>query len=655
LSTLVEVFPRASAAEALVVFPGGTYSFAALWDCAGDLAAGLPPPSGSLPYLAFRVREPGELPVALLAAWRRGLALFPLAPDSPEEESILAQAGPPLAVWDGLPARRGLACSGPLPGPDAPALLLHTSGSTAAPKVFLFRHGELFAAAHVERSQIPGARRRILNLRPAFTSGGTNTIWPAFLAGETLLFAGGNFQLPLEASFRELVRTLSPSLVVASPAYLRALLLGASAGSEPLLSAPTALYFGGAHPGPTELRALHHHRFLPTMRYGMTECAHLLSTRYLGMEQLDEEPGGVGHPFRDVEVRVGSTLSFRAPGFASYACEAGSLVSVLTEGGWYKSDDRGSLTAAGSLFLEGRDQRQIVVSGFRVSGAEVEEVLRGAAGVKDVVVVGVPHPLLGQAIVAVVVAEGEDWEARVRAQVEGGLSAHKRPRRYIRVGEIPATLSGKRHWRKIESLAAPPVENLWEAHFALWKRLRKEAGWERNPLLRHLAVAYMDCLRDRLSDQRIAEIRSLLHAASGSGKHRGYQAVWGWNALAFQLFRFHGSAPAARDCLERAFQLVPSLVTGHSYGRATPCAESVWVILLLNNARLDLRSGSLAEGAAKIAALRKFVSGGALDGAVFGDFYRKALASRDYRFSRAPYLVEFLEKKLGEEEGMWLR
>lgn len=661
MSTLLAAFPRESTSLAIAAYPGRGYSFAEVWAWAGDLAAALPTPTGGngeLPYVAFRVREAWELPIALLAAWRRGLALFPIAPDSPEEASLLTQAGAPLAVWDGLPIRgEGARASslGPPPGPDSPALLLHTSGSTAAPKIFLFRHSELFSAAHVERAQIPGARRRILNLRPAYTSGGTNTIWPALLGGETLLYASGNHYTPHRESFRTLVRELKPDLVVASPAYLRALLLAAASSREPLLARPTALYFGGALPRPDEIRDLHHHLFLPTMRYGMTECAHLLSTRYIGLENLDEEPGLVGHLFPEVEARAGATLSFRAPGFASSTCVGGTATSALSDGGWYISDDRGTLTASGSLFLEGRDQRQIVVSGFRVAGAEVEETLRAVGGVKDIVVLGVPDKLLGQSPAALVVMEGEDWEIRLRAHAELSLSPFKRPRHYIRAKEIPATISGKRHWRKIESLFAKPPENFWDAHFSLWKRLRKEARWARNPLMRLMALAYMDCLRDRLTDARISEVRSLLHAASGGGKHRGYQAVWGWNALAFQYFRFHNSASAARDCLERAFQLVPALVTGHSYGRATACAESVWIILLLNDARMDLRSGELAKGAEKIAALRKFVAGENLAAGVFGEFYRKALSSRDYRFSRATYLIEFLERKLGDEEALWLR
>jgi acyl-coenzyme A synthetase/AMP-(fatty) acid ligase len=64
----------------------------------------------------------------------------------------------------------------------------------------------------------------------------------------------------------------------------------------------------------------------------------------------------------------------------------------------------------GFLYFVGRRDEMIKTSGYRVSPTEIEEVLYETGVVKEVCAVGVPHPTLGQAIVIVGVAVGEEPE-----------------------------------------------------------------------------------------------------------------------------------------------------------------------------------------------------------------------------------------------------
>jgi len=87
----------------------------------------------------------------------------------------------------------------------------------------------------------------------------------------------------------------------------------------------------------------------------------------------------------------------------------------------------------------------VIVSGFNVYPAEVEEVLASHRDVAEVAVVGVPHPLTGEAVKAFVVAEpgsnvGEDTLIEFCGQ---HLARYKCPTKVLFVDELPKALGGK--------------------------------------------------------------------------------------------------------------------------------------------------------------------------------------------------------------------
>jgi hypothetical protein len=160
-----------------------------------------------------------------------------------------------------------------------------------------------------------------------------------------------------------------------------------------------------------------------------------------------------------------------------------------------------------------------------------------------------------------------------------------------------------------------------------------------------LILNYKNCLRGRLDDAALAEAYRVA-AKSGGGKHIGHQRVWNWNALALQEFRFRKVTAQARVNLRLAWELVPELITGHSYGRETPFVEATWVFLLLNDARIDVRSGAEAAARAKLEGLVRFADG---DLAGLEAFAAYPYYPQRYRFARQPALESFLREKAQEE------
>jgi acyl-coenzyme A synthetase/AMP-(fatty) acid ligase len=100
----------------------------------------------------------------------------------------------------------------------------------------------------------------------------------------------------------------------------------------------------------------------------------------------------------------------------------------------------------GFLYFIGRRDEMIKTSGYRVSPIEIEEVLYAAQGVGEAAAFGVPHPVLGQAIVAVVTStDGVAIESeQVWKECKQRLPAYMLPAHLdVRSGPLPRNPNGK--------------------------------------------------------------------------------------------------------------------------------------------------------------------------------------------------------------------
>jgi long-chain acyl-CoA synthetase len=95
----------------------------------------------------------------------------------------------------------------------------------------------------------------------------------------------------------------------------------------------------------------------------------------------------------------------------------------------------------GFLFLQGRRDDLIISGGVNVYPAEVEAVLAGGPGVRDVAVFGVEDDDWGQRVCAAVVGTGD--EDTLRRHASERLAPYKRPKQYFFVDELPHTTTGK--------------------------------------------------------------------------------------------------------------------------------------------------------------------------------------------------------------------
>ncbi len=210
--------------------------------------------------------------------------------------------------------------------------------------------------------------------------------------------------------------------------------------------------------------------------YGLTECAPVLTTTFV--QQRDPEtspvPGSVGTPIPGVEIELRDALGGPAtPGDPAQIWVRGNNVfsgywphssGGPGSDGWWFTGDLGIQDENGELFLVERQGEKLTVSGFGVYPSEVEEVLLEVPGIEQVAVIGVPHDVTGEAIVAFLVPS--DPEASEQAVIEAAtsyaaenLARFKRPGKFVVVAGIPHSPTGKVAKGRLRDLARDAEPN----------------------------------------------------------------------------------------------------------------------------------------------------------------------------------------------------
>src|SRR5262249_24612069 len=131
--------------------------------------------------------------------------------------------------------------------------------------------------------------------------------------------------------------------------------------------------------------------------------------------------------------------------FAGYWNDPEATARVLSADGWLRTGDVAVADDDGYLWLVDRTKDLIIVSGFNVFPAEVEEAISTLPGVADVAVVGVPHPHTGEAVKAYVVTQAGVHldEETVIGHCRDRLARYKCPTKVLFVDELPRNLAGK--------------------------------------------------------------------------------------------------------------------------------------------------------------------------------------------------------------------
>ena len=344
------------------------------------------------------------------------------------------------------------------------AAIFYTSGSTGKPKGVVLSHRNMVAGAQSVAQYLENhAGDRILSALPLSFDAGFSQLTTAFHVGASVALI--NHLVPRDI-ITAVERERITGLTAVPPLWIQLAQL------EWPDTARTSLRYianTGGHMPKATLDALRTAlpKTLVFLMYGLTES---FRSTYLPPSELDRRPDSIGKAIPNAEVLV-----IREDGKPCAAGEPGELVhrgALVSLGYWndpektaerFKpvpgqpeglvmpeiavwSGDTVRMDEEGFLYFISRRDEMIKTSGYRVSPTEIEEVIYATGLVGEAAALGIPHPVLGQAIVVVATArdgvrlDTEELLAQCRRQ----LPAFMVPARVaVRTGSLPRNPNGK--------------------------------------------------------------------------------------------------------------------------------------------------------------------------------------------------------------------
>ncbi|PKP74413.1 MAG: malonyl-CoA synthase [Alphaproteobacteria bacterium HGW-Alphaproteobacteria-6] len=452
----------------------GTFAALAAGFAGALTAAGLGPGD----RVALQLDKSPAMLALIAGAIRAGVVFVPLNPayTAAEVGYFVADSGARLLLCDGamraalapVAARNGAALAvlnadgsgsfaeAATPGPVAPrrpddlAALLYTSGTTGRSKGAMLSHANLLSNAEVLADAWRFSDRDVLlHALPVFHTHGL------FVATNVALLAGARMIFLPKFDTGEVIRQLPrASVMMGVPTFYTRLLDDPRLTRE--LVRGTRLFISGSAPLLAEThsrwQARTGHRILE--RYGMTETNMNTSNPCDG----ERRAGTVGTALPGVAVRIRDdagrdlpqgeigSIEVRGPNvFQGYWKMPERTAAEFRSDGYFITGDLGVIDADGYLTIVGRAKDLIISGGFNVYPKEVELALDALPGIRESAVIGVPHPDLGEAVVAVVVPETGTAPdaAAILAALGAQLARFKQPRHLGFRDALPRNSMGK--------------------------------------------------------------------------------------------------------------------------------------------------------------------------------------------------------------------
>ena len=334
--------------------------------------------------------------------------------------------------------------------PDDLAAVLYTSGTTGRSKGAMLTHRNLQSNAEslVKCWQFTDEDILIHALPLYHTHGLFVAINVSLLAGSSLLLMK---KFHADAICRRMPQA---SVLMGVPTFYVRLLEHPDLGN---VAKNMRLFVSGSAPMLPHTHALWKERTGQTIleRYGMTETSMNTSNPYFG----ERRAGTAGLPLPGVEVIVtdpatgevlqnGRTgmIEIRGPNvFKGYWGMPEKTAEELRENGFFITGDLGSIGEDGYVSLVGRSKDLIISAGYNIYPKEIELMLDRIDGVFESAVIGVPHPDLGEAVVAVIVTESGihlNYDS-ITDLLQNKIALFKHPKQIIFIDELPRNSMGK--------------------------------------------------------------------------------------------------------------------------------------------------------------------------------------------------------------------
>ncbi len=356
--------------------------------------------------------------------------------------------------------------------PQATAMILYTSGTTANPKGCMIRHrgivgnarnlGKRYEMARGDRFWSPLPIFHIAGILPlvaVLDVGGAYLTIPNFDAGVALAMLETEKATHAYPCFVTIMQDLLSHPRFAQTDLSSVRLMNANFGVQPdwIRDAMT--------------KAMPHTIMVGT--YGLTEGSGTICTSRI-TDPWEARGWRLGVPLDEWDVRILNVetgaeceideqgeIVARGPNMlAGYHNAPEKTAEVIDAEGWFHTGDIGSFDASGQIMFHGRTKDMMKVGGENVAAAEIEAVLQAHPAVKLAQVTGIPHPRYVEVPAAFIeLNDGASTsEAELIAHCTGKLASFKLPRHVRFVNEWPMSASKIQKFRLRDTLVAEFVK-----------------------------------------------------------------------------------------------------------------------------------------------------------------------------------------------------
>ena len=357
------------------------------------------------------------------------------------------------------------------------AAIYFSSGTTGFPKAILHNHESLMHAAVVEQKHHGQTHDDVfLCIPPLYHTGAKMHWFGSLISGSRAVLLKGVRPETIIRTVAEEKCTIVWLLVPWAQDILDAIDRG-EIDLRGCALAQWRLMHIGAQPVPQSLirrwkKRFPNHQY--DTNYGLSEsigpgCVHL------GVENINHV-GAIGVPGygwqvrivddRKEDVRQGEVgeLAVKGPGVMTCYYKDEKATREVLRDGWLFTGDMAMQDPDGFIYLVDRKKDVIITGGENLYPVQIEDFLRAHDAVKDVAVIGLPHPRLGEIAAAIVeLKPGAVCTERDIEEFCKQLPRYKRPRRII-FAEVPRNPTGKiekpklRKMYSAEHLVASQVE-----------------------------------------------------------------------------------------------------------------------------------------------------------------------------------------------------
>lgn len=337
--------------------------------------------------------------------------------------------------------------------PDAPALIVFTSGSTGQPKGAMISQRALIGASRVQLAQWPVSPLRVLNNLPinhigcvgdlccyTLVGGGTHVFSERFDPADSIALCEREGVTMLgQVPTQFLLMLNSPYFRVEALASVQLIIWGGAQASKDLIAAlrdlgkPVATSYG-------QTESVGSVTFTPPDA-ALAELASSVGRSVVPYEvRIVGEGGDVAAASQAGEVQIRSPFCM-----SGYWRDPEATKRAFTCDGWLRTGDVGTLAENGMLRLIGRTTEAFKSGGYNVYPIEIEQAIASHPAVADAAVVSLADPLFGMIGAAMVQARpSEELTAEaLRAHLADRLANYKIPKRILIAAELPKLPVGK--------------------------------------------------------------------------------------------------------------------------------------------------------------------------------------------------------------------